>query len=54
MDIPTLYLNRTNQIKIKNFINEYKDMLDIIYEKYFKKFDCIDKLSFYIFAYNCS
>jgi len=53
MDIPTLYLNRTNQIKIKNFINEYKEMLDIVYEKHFKKFD-LQKLDFYIFAYNSS
>jgi hypothetical protein len=37
--------------EIKPFIEEYKDILDKIYNKHFKDYKHISKKDFYIFAY---
>jgi hypothetical protein len=37
--------------EINPFIEEYKDMLDKIYNNHFKEYNHISKKDFYIFAY---
>jgi hypothetical protein len=38
--------------KIYSFVKEYGDILEYIYNKYFKDYNHITKKDFYIFAYN--
>jgi len=37
--------------EIKAFIEEYRELLDNLYNKHFKDYDHISKKDFYIFAY---